>query len=118
MRSSRTACSLLAVALVVSLGVNGHPAGAAPAREAPRVSGSDLLGEGHGTRARDNRVGTAAPTARQGMLAGRIGTVRWNALGTPAALGPAPARGSVKALATGLSTDPATAARQYLTQNA
>src|SRR5205814_5846179 len=88
------------------------------ARQAARASGSDLLGGGHGKRERDNRIGTAAPTARQGVLAGRVGTVRWNALGTPAALGPAPVRGSVKALATGLSTDPATAARQYLTQNA
>ena len=45
MRSFRTACSLLAVAVVVSLTVNGHPAGAAPARQAPRASGSDLLGD-------------------------------------------------------------------------
>jgi extracellular elastinolytic metalloproteinase len=116
-RSYRTACSLLAIAVVVSLAATGHRAGAVPARDAPRVSGADLLGEGHGKRERDNRVGTAAPTARQGALAGRVGTVRWNPLGTPAALGPAPARGSAKALATGLSADPATAARQYLTQN-
>jgi hypothetical protein len=44
-------------------------------------------------------------------LAGGLGAVRWNAFGTPEALGPA------KALATGLPADPEAAARQYLTQN-
>src|SRR2546430_11219096 len=113
----RTACGLVAVAVVVSLTVNTPGASADPKRDATRVSGPDLLGAGHGARDKDNRVGTAAPSARQRALAGRIGAVRWNALGTPSALGPQPGRGSVKALATGLPADPATAARQDLTQN-
>jgi len=83
------------------------PAHADPKRDPAPGPALDLLGDGHGSRDRDNRVGVAAPTAGQRATARRFGTVRWNALGTPAALGPA-------ALATGLSADPQTAARQYL----
>src|SRR5207245_9169036 len=63
------------------------------------------------------RARRAPPRPRQRALAGPLGTVRWNALGTPAALGPLPARGSVRALATGLAADPVAAARQYLGAN-
>jgi extracellular elastinolytic metalloproteinase len=61
---------------------------------------------------RDLRPGHRAPSARQRDLAVRQGAdVRWNNLGTPAALA---VRG--KALATGLAADPATAARAYLSE--
>jgi extracellular elastinolytic metalloproteinase len=100
---------LVVVGVVVSLTVVS-PARADP-KLAPARAANDFLGDGHGTRGKDNRVGVVAPYATQRALADRVGAVSWNALGTPHALGPA------KALAAGLSADPATAARQYLTQN-
>jgi len=75
--------------VIVSLGVGAPRANADPKHDGPRGSGSELLGEGHGSRDKDNRVGTAAPNARQRTSAGRLGGVRWNAFGTPAALSPA-----------------------------
>jgi extracellular elastinolytic metalloproteinase len=102
----------LLVAVMVSAGLaNGLPAAGAPARQ-PQRPKLDALGEGHGQRDKDNRAGTAQPTARQRTLAGRVGAaVRWNALGTPVAVGPA------RALATGLPADPEAAARGYLSAN-
>ena len=59
----------------------------------------------------DNRTGSIRPTARQATAAAKVGTrIRWNAFGTPATLGPA-------TLATGLSKDPVTAAKEYLARN-
>jgi hypothetical protein len=109
-RAWKAACTLVAVAVITSL-TAGAPASAAPKSVPAPGTALDLFGEGHGSRDKDNRVGTAAPTVQQRALAGRLGAVRWNSLGTPAALGPA------KALAAGLATDPETAARQYLVQN-
>nr|WP_205861661.1 M36 family metallopeptidase [Planosporangium flavigriseum] len=93
------------------------PAHADPARAPAHEHMSDLLGEGHGPRNKDNRKGAAAPSARQRALADQLGTVRWNVLGTPEALGPANTPAAAKALATGLPADPEAAARQYLTTN-
>ncbi|GII24099.1 hypothetical protein Pme01_36960 [Planosporangium mesophilum] len=107
-RRRRLAYLLAAVAVVGSLAAV-TPANADPDRA--RLHKSDLLGEGHGPRNKDNRKGAAAPSARQRTLAGALGAVRWNAFGTPEALGPA------KALATGLPADPEAAARQYLVDN-
>ncbi|NGN94514.1 peptidase M36 [Nocardioides sp. KC13] len=60
----------------------------------------------------DRRHGTAKPTARQRSAAAAAPTdVRWNALGTPASVGPA------KALASGLSGSPTERARDYLADN-
>jgi hypothetical protein len=51
------------------------------------------------------------PTAAQASAAAKASSrVRWNAFGTPAALGPG-------TLATGLSKDPVTAAKEYLSRN-
>src|SRR5256886_17505434 len=90
--SRRLASVLLAVGVVVSLGVGTPRAFADPKHDPPRGPGSDLLGEGHGPRDKDNRVGTVAPNGRQRALAAPVGTVPWNAFGTPAPL--SPARGS------------------------
>jgi extracellular elastinolytic metalloproteinase len=108
----RNTAIFLTVAVVASLTAGIAPAGADPKTTPAK---SDFLGEGHGARDKDNRAGMAQPNSRQRALARDAGAVRWNAFGTPEAL--SPARGSVKPLATGLSADPATAARQYLVQN-
>jgi extracellular elastinolytic metalloproteinase len=109
---SRTvrACVVTTVA-VVGLSLLTAPAGADPKRDPAPGPALDLLGEGHGSRDRDNRVGVAVPTAGQRATARRLGAVRWNTLGTPAAVGPA------TVLAAGLSADAQTAARQYLAGN-
>ena len=111
-RSGRTlVLALLSVTALAVPGMAGGVAGAAPA--SGTIAGFDSYAEGHGPRDKDNRAGTAAPTARQRAAADRVGEgVRWNPLGTPHALGPV-----TGALATGLSTDPETAARQYLAGN-
>src|SRR5688500_8997515 len=102
MLSVRRAFAVVATAALVSLGL-GAPAGADPS----------FQGE-HGTlKAKDNRDGSRAPTARQRDLAARPGvTARFNTLGTPELL--TPRRG---ALAGGLPADPEAAARQYLNAN-
>jgi extracellular elastinolytic metalloproteinase len=113
-RSGRTAAAaLVAVTVLVGLGA-GNAADAAPAVAAAAAGAAPSLDgypEGQGPRDVDNRAGVAAPSARQRSLAGRLGTVHFNALGTPSALF------TGKALATGLAADPETAARQYLTAN-
>ncbi|MEJ3743926.1 hypothetical protein WEI85_11610 [Actinomycetes bacterium KLBMP 9797] len=86
--------TVAALALVVPAG----PADAAPS--AP----PGLAHEEHSSLDLDNRPGRAVPSARQRSLAGGA---RFNALGTPSALGPA-------TLATGLPADPEAAARAYL----
>jgi hypothetical protein len=98
------------IAVVASLLTVVSPAGADPGK-APAKAPYELPGESHGARDKDNRAGAVAPNAQQRALAGRLGAVRFNAFGTPHALGPS------KALASGLSADPVVAARQYLTQN-
>src|SRR5215204_4756807 len=106
--------ALLAVAALALPALDGAAANAAPSTAASATGASiDSYAEGHGPRDKDNRAGVAVPTASQREAASRLGTpVRWNRLGTPHALGPAP-----EALATGLAADPQTAARQYLIGN-
>jgi hypothetical protein len=69
----------------------------------------------HPSRDQDNRRGTAAPTDRQRTAAARDGTVRWDAFGEPASVGPdtVPAAGR----RTEPVADPVAAARRYLTAN-
>jgi hypothetical protein len=111
-RGSRSKITGWLLAVVVVAGMTaGSPVGAAPGKGPAQGPKSDALGEGHGQRDKDNRAGIAAPTARQRTLAGRLGAVRWNALGTPVSVGPA------AALATGLPADPEAAARAYLSGN-
>ncbi len=99
------------VVATTTLLLTGAPTGAAATPDRPvenPLTGGDLPDEYAHV---DNRPGAGAPAARPTSLAGGA-TARWNALGTPASLsrpdGP---------LATGLSADPETAARQYLTRN-
>ncbi|WP_203917654.1 M36 family metallopeptidase [Rugosimonospora africana] len=110
-RSRWTAGYPLAAVVVAGLTAAGPAAHAAPPDRPASVTASPFLGEGHGPRDEDNRAGTAAPDATQRAMAGRLGAVPWNTLGTPRALGPG------AALATGLSADPDSAARQYLVGN-
>ncbi|MDT5037359.1 MAG: extracellular elastinolytic metalloproteinase [Micromonosporaceae bacterium] len=115
-RAGRMSRVLLGVGVVASLTAVAQPAHAQPSpvrapAQTDASARSDLLGTGHGARDRDNRVGAVTPNARQRALAVQVGGPRFNILGTPSALGPA------KALDTGLSTDPETAARQYLVRN-
>ncbi|HET6212075.1 MAG TPA: peptidase M36, partial [Micromonosporaceae bacterium] len=98
--------AVVAMALASGTAAAG-PAAAAPATPNPSAGSPDVRGDSHQPRDKDNRTGTAVPSATQLSLAP---TARWNTLGTPAALGP-----KATGLATGLSADPETAARQYLT---
>ncbi|TDC39138.1 peptidase M36 [Micromonospora sp. KC213] len=106
---------LATVGLVAALLSSGGTATAAPGdapAPAPGPSGS-FADDSHPAADVDNRVGTAAPDARQRGLARRLDPdVRWNRLGTPHALGPAR-----NPLATGLPADPEAAARRYLTEH-
>ncbi|MFI5913297.1 M36 family metallopeptidase [Dactylosporangium sp. NPDC051541] len=115
--SKRTAAGLIAVAVIAGLTATAAPAWSAPPPREPVATrgASDFLGEGKGARDVDNRKGTVAPSGQQRSLAGKFGAVRFNAFGTPRALGPA-ARGRTS-LAAGLAADPETAARQFLVQN-
>jgi hypothetical protein len=88
----------------------GGPAQADPPRAA--ADGTAIQGDGHASLNADRRTGSAAPSARQRTLANRVTGARFGRFGTPSGLGPAKA-----GLATGLSADPETAARQYLQRN-
>jgi hypothetical protein len=96
-----TAVVLLSTAMVAS-------GAAAEPPSAPTTSPS-VPADGHGQRDKDNR-GHANPTSAQVSAAAKFTSVRWNALATPASIGPA-------TLATGLAADPVAAARQFLVQN-
>src|SRR5436305_2796049 len=109
----RVAATLTAVAVVVGMGVAAPRAGAEPARGRASVPASGFLGDGHGPRGKDNRGGTAAPSALQRTRAKGLGAVRWNAFGTPAAVGPVSVGTSARPLATGLAGDPVAVSRQY-----
>ena len=110
-RSRAAAAALAAAALLVSPSTGGGAAVAAPTTPpVTQASSIDGYAPGHGPRDVDNRGGTAQPSAQQRALAGA--GVRFNALGTPHALGP-----NAKGLATGLPADPEAAARQYLVDN-
>jgi extracellular elastinolytic metalloproteinase len=109
--------AFVAAVVLVALLPDGGPASAAPAdpgAQARPAGPADPLGEQqHAPRDQDNRTGTASPNSQQRALASRTGgSISWNPLGTPHSLGPAQ-----QPLASGLSADPETAARQYLVQN-
>ena len=96
----RRLTALASAGALLALGMNGVASGA-PADQAKHQSAGD----------RDARPGRRGPSAQQRDLAARQKvTARWNKLGTPASLA-----STGPALATGLSADPATAARAYLT---
>ena len=108
-RRTASAVTGIAVVALVAASMNGvasaTPAGATAAAE-PAVA-TNLAGPADV----DHRTGSMKPTAAQASAAARLGTtIRWNAYGTPATLGPA-------TLATGLAKDPVAAAKEYLTRN-
>jgi len=110
MKSTRNAwrrAGIITAVFVLSSAVGVSGSNVAQA-QAPNPS-TAVPGDGHGPRDKDNR-GHANPTAAQVSAAARFNSVRWNALGTPASIGPA-------TLASGLSSDPVAAARQFLIQN-
>ncbi|MFG1604705.1 M36 family metallopeptidase [Actinoplanes sp. NPDC049265] len=101
-RRTRSALVAGLIATTTLIATGPMPAGAAPAPAPP--AGTPLTGEavGHEHDFVDNRPGAAAPRAR-------VAGARFNKFGTPASL--------TGKLATGLSTDPVAAARQYLKQS-
>ena len=104
---------VVALISVAALAIS-TPAGAAsgPVRARPGPTQGDPLPAEYTDRYtdRDIRPGQVAPSSQQRALAARGGlATRWNSFGTPAAV---TARTGV--LASGLATDPETAARQYL----
>ena len=111
-RPGRILAASVAVATAAAL-ISAGPADAEP--PASSSAGTPYEHSEHHHRDIDNRRGTLAPTGRQAAAARRLGTVRWNALGTPAAVGPNKAAGT--GLATTLAADPDAAARQYLIAN-
>jgi extracellular elastinolytic metalloproteinase len=109
----RAASAVIGVAVVVLGAATGSGvAGAAPAGTGSRAATDPTFATNlAGPADIDNRTGTMRPTAAQASAAATVGTkVGWNAFGTPAALGPG-------TLASGLSKNPVTAAKQYLTRN-
>ncbi len=112
-QAKKATFGILAVVALVPPALSGARAAPEPVAATDTAAGFDSSAEGHDPRDTDNRDGVAAPTADQRAAARQTGTrVRWNALGTPHALGPVPG-----GLATRLAADPETAARQYLTNS-
>ncbi|HEX4818537.1 MAG TPA: M36 family metallopeptidase [Nonomuraea sp.] len=89
------------------------PTGAAQGeRGAPAAIVHDFQAEQHGKPDVDNRQGRVPPPAGANARgAGSAAEIRWNALGTPAAVV------SAEPLAEGLGADPEQAARAYLKSN-
>jgi extracellular elastinolytic metalloproteinase len=108
-RRGRAFVAFSALALVAT-----SVATAAPAAADPNPNpGNPHSVDGRPSREVDNRHGAKVPTTKQQEAAARLGAakVRWNSLGEPESVGPD------KALATGLTGDPVTEARQYLLNN-
>ncbi|MDG4800451.1 M36 family metallopeptidase [Micromonospora sp. WMMD980] len=106
-----TTALLMAAGMVLTAAAGGQ---AAPREEAHTQAAPDHLpGDRHDTKARDNRKGRVAASARQRDRAAALGArVRWTDFGTPATL-----TSTGKPLATGLPADPAAAARAYVAAN-
>ncbi|MFG6192389.1 M36 family metallopeptidase [Nonomuraea sp. JJY05] len=104
LRSALVAVALAASALPLAGPARGEPGGQAPIH--------DFQAEEHGKPDVDNRQGRVAPPAGlNARSAGAAAEIRWNALGTPAAVT------SAEPLAEGLGSDPEQAARTYLKNN-
>src|SRR4029450_2431018 len=107
-RRGRTVLAPL-VAVVVLIAV----AGAGAARGAARDNDNGFQGESSKIKDIDARKGKKDPSAQQQSAArGKGVTVRWNKLGTPEVV-----VGADGFIATGLSPDPATAAREWVSSN-
>jgi hypothetical protein len=97
------------VAVVVLIAVGG----AGAARGAARDNDNGFQGESSKIKDIDARKGKKDPSAQQQSAArGKGVTVRWNKLGTPEVV-----VGADGFIATGLSPDPATAAREWVSSN-
>ncbi|MEW9548204.1 M36 family metallopeptidase [Nonomuraea sp. NPDC050783] len=105
LRSSTLLAVALAAAALSPVGpARGEPGGQAPVH--------DFQAEQHGKPDVDNRQGRVAPpSGADARRAGPEARIRWNALGTPAAVV------SAEPLAEGLGNDPERAARAYLKAN-
>jgi extracellular elastinolytic metalloproteinase len=114
----RKSLAMPGLATVVTLGVLALsvPPGsqASPGQEGPSAtSGTGFIGDGPGPRDQDNRRGRVQPTARQrGLARGAAARARFNDLGTPATLS-----STGRPLASGLPSDPVSAARAYVAGN-
>ncbi|GAA2205382.1 hypothetical protein GCM10009850_008440 [Nonomuraea monospora] len=103
LRSTLIVTALTASVLPLAGAARGEPGG-----QAPEIH--DFQAENSGRPDVDNRQGRVEPPASQ-RLAAPTGKIRWNALGTPAAIV------SAEPLAEGLGSDPVQAARAYLKAN-
>ncbi|MGR6922193.1 M36 family metallopeptidase [[Actinomadura] parvosata] len=103
LRSTLIVTALTASVLPLAGAARGEPGGQAPELH-------DFQAENSGKPDVDNRQGRVPPPAGL-RLAGSAGKIRWNALGTPAAVV------SAEPLAEGLGSDPVQAARAYLKDN-
>ncbi|MFI7700283.1 M36 family metallopeptidase [Nonomuraea sp. NPDC049480] len=102
--------TLIVVALAASALAPTGAASGAPGGQAPIVH--DFQAEEHGKPDVDNRQGRVPPPPGANQRrAGPTAEIRWNALGTPAAVV------SAEPLAEGLGSDPEQAARAYLKNN-
>src|SRR5262245_3406245 len=97
----RRSCLAVCVSTLVAMGVAASGALAAPGFQGENSTPADV----------DARDGRVAPSAQQRSLASGL-QVTWNRFGTPHSL--APTNGF---LAVGLSSDNATAARQWISRN-
>ncbi|MDG4823217.1 M36 family metallopeptidase [Asanoa sp. WMMD1127] len=103
---------LTAAVLVLASGAAGGAAGSAPRERGP-ADGGVVQGDHAASRDKDNRRGAVAPTGAQRDRASRAqARVTFNNLGTAALVTP-----TGRALAGGLSADPAQAAREYVAAN-
>ncbi|MEV0614177.1 M36 family metallopeptidase [Nonomuraea sp. NPDC050404] len=103
LRSTLVITALTASVLPLAGAARGEPGG-----QAPEIH--DFQAENHGVPDVDNRRGSVPPPANR-RAAAPGAEIRWNALGTPAAIV------SAQPLAEGLSSDPEQAARTYLKNN-
>ncbi|MGW0810190.1 M36 family metallopeptidase [Nonomuraea sp. NPDC002799] len=102
LRSVLVVVALTASALPLAAAARGEPGG-----QAPEIH--DFQAEQHGKPDLDNRQGQVPPpVGASARAAGPQAEIRWNALGTPAAVI------SAEPLAEGLGSDPEQAARAYL----
>ncbi|MEV0431425.1 M36 family metallopeptidase [Micromonospora sp. NPDC050495] len=112
---SRATTGATALLLAAGLVLTATAGSQAAPRDETRTQATpgQLPGDSHDSKARDNRTVRTAPTGRQRDRAAALGArVRWTDFGTPASLTP-----TDRPLATGLSADPAAAARAYVAAN-
>ncbi|HEY0736891.1 MAG TPA: M36 family metallopeptidase [Herpetosiphonaceae bacterium] len=112
-QQSKTGSRLWMLALTLALVVAPYASAFAAQGGNRNQPVDNFQGEAHGHKDRDARRGTKKPTAQQEALVSSVGgRVRWNEFGTPAALSV-----DTGVLASGLSSDPVAAAREYIRQN-